>query len=96
MQATTQFYLLKSSSTSSSQLSSFKAGMPTFPRKTNKPELSRLKEFVDTTMKTNATAPVSMDINQVTTNSTALADFLTSQVTKATENLRKQMRHLQV
>jgi hypothetical protein len=50
----------------------------------------QLKEFTDTTMKTSATASVAMEVDQVTAGSPALADLVTSQVTKATEDLRKQ------
>jgi hypothetical protein len=56
----------------------------------------QLKEFVDRSMKTSATAPVAMDVDNITVDSPALKDFVADEVTKATEALRKQVKGLQV
>ena len=56
----------------------------------------QLKEFVDRAMKTDATAPVSMDVDNITVDSPALKDFVADQVTQATEALRKQVKSLQI
>jgi hypothetical protein len=46
-------------------------------------------------MKTTATALVAMDVNTVTTNSPALANFVSNQVSKAMEDLHEQVCSLQ-
>ena len=54
-----------------------------------------LKAFVDITLKERSTAPVAMELDQVTTDSPALAAFIADQVTKSTAKLRSQVSHLQ-
>jgi hypothetical protein len=54
-----------------------------------------LKEFVDLTLKEQSTTPVTMDLNQVTTNLPELASFITNQVMKSTAKLCSQVLHLQ-
>jgi hypothetical protein len=55
-----------------------------------------LKEFIDTMLKESATAPVAMELDQITANSPQqLAAFVTNQVNKTTEKLRHQVSQLQ-
>jgi flagellar biosynthesis/type III secretory pathway M-ring protein FliF/YscJ len=54
-----------------------------------------LKEFVDLTLKEHSTAPAAMDLDQITTDSPALAAFIADQVTKSTAKLRSQISHFQ-
>jgi hypothetical protein len=57
--------------------------------------LLTLKEFVDTTLKETVTAPVAMALDDITTDSPQLAEFVSDQVTKSTAKLRGQVAQLQ-
>jgi prophage DNA circulation protein len=53
-----------------------------------------LQEFVESQLKERATAPVAMEIDQITTNSPELADAVQAQVAKHTKSLQSQVSRL--
>jgi hypothetical protein len=50
-----------------------------------------LQEFIESMLKDRATAPVAMEIDQITTDSSELTDAVKAQVTKHTKSLQSQV-----